>query len=415
MNTGSFVSCKNELPGLIEKISNIRSITIGINLDFKMSPVEATLISVNDKKIDRQNIFAKLFSGETVKKKSNMYSLYARGITGNVDYMHPGTIKNLNLKMSQFFGELSGMLYGVIKPIEDELKKFAGIKTRLLSRLKNEFLYFIDIAGFIDKIMITGLPMCKPEVIHKEDRTQSIKNNFNMNLAFHLLENRKNGDVNTTIVKNDINIGDNGRILIITGPNQGGKTTYLNAVGLTQIFAQTGIFVPGTEAKLSVIDNILTHFPIEEKPDKLEGRLGEEAIRLKSIFEKVTKYSMVLLNESLTSTSPGESLYLAKDIMKILMITGSIVVYTTHLHELAMEIDDINGFYEGGSKLMSLVCMMNEAADGCHSEDKKFVRSYKIVPGKPMGKSYAREIAIKHGIDYDQLKEKLIKRGIIEM
>ena len=218
VNTGTFVSCKNELPALIEHIANIKSITVGINLDFKMSPVEATLISINDKKIEKQNIFHRLFSGETLKAKSEMYSLYSKGILGNVDYNNPGTIKNINIKLTHFFDELSGMLYGVIKPIEGELKRFSGIKTRLLGRLKPEFQYYMDITSFLKEIIGTGLPVCKPEIIDMKNRLISVRDGYNINLALRFMD-EKTSDINDKIVKNDIDIGEQGRILIITGPN----------------------------------------------------------------------------------------------------------------------------------------------------------------------------------------------------
>ena len=133
-------------------------------------------------------------------------------------------------------------------------------------------------------------------------------------------------------------------------------------------------------------------------------------MRLNIIFDKVTRHSLVLLNESLTSTSPGESVYLAKDLIKAFKLTGSIVIYTTHLHELAMQIDEINRLTGGDSRLISLVSVVNEKD---HSTNSFFERSYRIIPGKPAGKSYAEEIALKHGIDFEQLKTKLSGRGII--
>jgi DNA mismatch repair protein MutS len=411
VRTGSFVGCKDELPGLIEKISNIKSITIGINLDFKLAPIEATLISINDKKIEKRNIFNRLFSNDSIKSDSTVYSLYEKGMAGNIDYRNPGTIKNINIKLNQMFNEMSGMLYGVIKPIENELRRYSGIKTRILAKLKDEFRYYMDVSNFIRKIVDEGLPMCKPSVFEKEKRAQYVKNNYNINLALRFIENgNKAGEI---MVKNDVRIDNEGRILIITGPNQGGKTTYLNAVGLTQIFAQAGIFVPGTEAGISVFDNILTHFPLEEKPDKLEGRLGEESKRLNEIFDKITRYSLVLLNESLSSTSPGESVYLASDLMKIFRMIGTSVIYTTHLHELAIKIKEINDSVEGDARLLSLVSIVEEYQDGNGEESLKFIRSYKIIPNIPIGNSYAKEIAIRNGIDFEQLKNKMMKRGVI--
>src|SRR5207245_6024972 len=85
-----------------------------------------------------------------------------------------------------------------------------------------------------------------------------------------------------------------------------GKTTYTQMVGLCQILAQTGVWVPAASARLSPVDNIYTHYPVEEQLTKGTGRFGDEAQRLYQIFARGTRHSLILLNESLASTNPGE-------------------------------------------------------------------------------------------------------------
>ena len=161
---------------------------------------------------------------------------------------------------------------------------------------------------------------------------------------------------------NDILIGPTGQILILTGPNGGGKTTYMQGVGVVHILAQLGCYVPGKQAIISPLENIFTHFPLEEKPESDTGRFGEEAIRLRKIFEQVTRHSLVLLNESLSSTSFSESLYLAQDIVRMLHRIGARVIYSTHLHELAYNVDELNASVPGDSKIISVVSSPIDAA-----------------------------------------------------
>jgi len=149
------------------------------------------------------------------------------------------------------------------------------------------------------------------------------------------------------IVTNDVSMDDDGRIGILTGPNQGGKTTYTQMVGLCQLLGQTGLWVPAAQARLSPVDNIYTHYPVEEHLARGTGRFGDEAQRLSQIFAHGTRHSLVLLNESLASTNPGESLYIAQDIVRILRRLGARAIFATHLHELAADVAALNASTAG--------------------------------------------------------------------
>lgn len=141
---------------------------------------------------------------------------------------------------------------------------------------------------------------------------------------------------------------------------------------------QAGLFIPGCEVQISPVDNVYTHFPVEETFNIKEGRLAEECKRLAEIFESATRYSLILMNESFVSTSPGESLYLAEDIVKAVRLLGGRMVFATHLHELAARVDKINADVEGDSKLISMVA-------GLERGTAKSKRTYKIAPSPPQG------------------------------
>jgi DNA mismatch repair ATPase MutS len=227
---------------------------------------------------------------------------------------------------------------------------------------------------------------------------------YNLNLALHLSANQS--DLSREMVTNEVNFDDSGRIFILTGPNRGGKTTYTQAVGIAQILMQAGMYVPAAQARMSPVDGIFTHFAAEEKPDEEAGRLGEESKRLSEIFAQATRHSLILMNESLASTSAGESLYLARDIVRVMRMLGARVIFATHLHELAADADAINAETPGDSEVVSLVSMVSVDGNGAR-------RTYKIVPSPPMGMSYAREIASRYGISFDQLTAALRARRAI--
>ena len=130
-------------------------------------------------------------------------------------------------------------------------------------------------------------------------------------------------------------------------------------------------------------------------------------MRLGRIFQEVTRHSLVLLNETLSSTSFSESLYLAEDLVRILRRVGARAIYATHLHELASRVDALNHSVPGDSKIISVVSSPIEG------DDAKMKSPYKLETRPPLGQSYAREIAARYGISYEQLENVLSERGVL--
>jgi DNA mismatch repair ATPase MutS len=158
------------------------------------------------------------------------------------------------------------------------------------------------------------------------------------------------------------------------------------------------MFVPAKTAILSPADAIFTHFPSGAEDTIDKGRLGEECARLGEIFDAVTPHSLVLLDESLSSTGSYEASYIAAEILAGLSLVGCRCLFSTHLHELAAELDNITA-RTGGAPIDTLVA-------GIEGEGK---RSFKITRAKPDGKSYARDIADKYGLTYENIVKKVKK------
>ena len=182
----------------------------------------------------------------------------------------------------------------------------------------------------------------------------------------------------------------------MTGPNRGGKTTFTQAVGLAFLLAQNGIYVPARSFKFSPCDNIFTHFPADENDTVDLGRLGEESQRIAEIFNLATDRSLLLFNESLATTNVAEGLYIAKDVVKAMKYVGTRTIFNTHMHELARHLDELNSKTEGSSKVESLVTGVENGA-----------RSFKVSIAPPQGVSYARDIAIKYGVTFEQIKNNI--------
>lgn len=388
----------DELPRLLHNIERVSSITIGINLSGDMRPVEATILDVDTRPFKERPLLSRMFGFATEDEEYHgigpFHSVF-KGRTGMT------AIEQI------MFDDLADIMHEAIKPIENALSRYTRDQGQFLIQLEPAIKFYLGAVQLIHQLQDAGVPMCKPEVACKDERVCQIEGLYDVNLALELLEH--DTDLSQRIVLNDVNFGPEGRIFILTGPNQGGKTTYTRAIGVAQVLFQAGIYVPGHRARMSPVDWIHTHFLADEIPNSEEGKLAEECRRLAAIFERATPYSLILLNESLSSTSPGESLYLTEGVVKGLRMTGCRAVFATHLHELAARAAAINAHTPGDSEVVSVVAgLLPESAAAPVTGFRP--RSYRITPGPPQGSSFALDIARRYGISLEQIVERLNER-----
>ncbi len=409
-----FQNLVRDLPEMLEKVRGIASVTIGVNLDAQLRPEEATLLAVNTQRFRGtsspffQLLFGHPGSGPEWDGVAPLHSA-GTGRSGS-PFARESAVPD-NPLLVPLFRDLAEVLKRTSRPVAAALKAYTRVNTHFLDDLGAELAFYLGAVNLIAKLSACGLPMCQPEITAMEARVCQVEASFNLNLALRLIGRAPHNhpSLNGMMVLNDIHFSEDGRIFVLTGPNQGGKTTYTQAVGLLHVLAQAGLYVPGERARISPVDQVFTHFPVEERPDTEAGRLGEEAKRLSEIFTQATRHSLVLLNESLASTSPGEGLYLARDIVRILRVLGARAIYATHLHELAAGCDDLNAETPGDSTIISLVSQVETS--GANGDVRQ---TYRILPGPPQGRSYAREIASRYGISYEQLTALLRARGMVD-
>jgi DNA mismatch repair protein MutS len=410
-NDPGYQNLVKELPELLSKLRGCTSLTIGVNLDDRLRPVQATLLSVNEKPFTDQSVLNRLFGlQKDLVGIAPLHSVPRRRVEGQYAFsVDPELGWAVEPMMVPLFADLAKVLEKTALPIAEQISQYVGLHGQLFAELRQGLLFYLGAIRFIRRFQRVELSMCRPQIVPAEERRCEVKDSYNVQLVLKHLE--LEDGTGPAVVENDILIGRDGHILILTGPNRGGKTTYMQGVGLVHILAQAGCYVPGKEAFVSPMDQLLTHFPLEEKPDSDAGRLGEESMRLRKIFEQVTRHSLVLLNESLASTSFGESLYLAEDLVRILRRIGTRAIYSTHLHELGNKVDELNNSVPGESKIISVVSSPVETVEGrTGAEDN---RTYKLERRPPLGQSYAREIAARYGISYEQLEDVLSERGVL--
>lgn len=417
-NDSGFDYLKKDIRHLQQNVCKIKSLTLGVNLDKELRPIETGIISINNEAYKEMGILRNLLdftrskeeihdgvkftgmapyhvpkvtreagegaanaleglTGLGIKKQQSKQSKeYAASQIGGNPLMN-----NLNLTISE-------MLQGVVRNLKSVLSKYVNISGYALSALISEFTFYIKWAELVDRLLAAGAVLSKPEILD-EPRAFRGEGIYNMKLALHKLDNP-----GEEIVQNDLDFSTQHRIYILTGPNRGGKTTITQAVGILYLLAQNGIYVPGTHVAISPADSIYTHFPADENQTVDLGRLGEESKRFSEIFAMATSRSLLLLNESFATTSFTEGLYIAKDITKSLKYLGANTIFNTHMHELAASLDEMNASSDSADQAVSLITGVEEGK-----------RSYKISIAPPQGLSFAQDIAEKYGVTFAQLQQ----------
>lgn len=249
-------------------------------------------------------------------------------------------------------------------------------------RLEHELGFFLSYRGYIEPIRAAGLPFCYPTV-DDTGTDLSATDTFDIVLADKLVE------AGSAVVPNDLRLAGRERALVVTGPNQGGKSTFARAFGQLHHLAAIGLPVPGSSAQVGLFDTIHTHFQTEEHASDLRGKLEDDLIRMRDILTTATERSVIVLNETFSSTTIEDAGLLGAAILRKLLDLGARTVYVTFVDELA-------------SLDPGVVSMVSQVVP-----DDPAQRTFRIVRAPSDGLAYALAIAEKHGVTYRRLREVL--------
>lgn len=272
----------------------------------------------------------------------------------------------------------------IFKNLDAFIAKHLYFNDETISRFCREVHFYLSWQTYISPVKRTGLSFCYPEIF--DDSSEVFcRDGFDLVLARNLVFDEKRP------VTNSFELNPSERIIVLTGPNQGGKTTFARSFGQLFYLASLGLSVPGSMAKLFIPDHIFTHFNMEENAAVHDGKLKDELIRLKAILEQTTEKSVLIINEIFSSTTLKDALELGRIMMSNLSKKRCLALSVTFL-------DELSTFDE---HTVSFVAGVNKEVPG--------ERSFCISRRASDGIAYAEDIARKYHLTYSELKERLAK------
>ena len=270
---------------------------------------------------------------------------------------------------------------------------------------------YLAVELFMRRAEISGYPLSYAEFTADSEKTgdeagdvleegRNTENHMELNGAYDLALLLKQGSKEKPVVCNDAYYAGEERFLVITGPNQGGKTTFARSLGQIVYLAKMGFPAPCAHARMPYFSGLLSHFSVEESLETGRGKLKEELIRLAPMMSGERGKSFVILNELFTTAATYDAYIMGKRVMAHFIKRGYFGVYVTHIQELADEKEKENTEEElRAGRIVSMAA--------CVDEKDSHIRTYRIVRRAPEGVGYAYALVEKYHLTYPELKERL--------
>lgn len=254
-----------------------------------------------------------------------------------------------------------------INLVANALAQSADHILSFFTMLRTELAFYVGCLNLHARLLQRGEPLCFPVPVAAGNRVLSGQGLYDVCLSLHL---------DARVVGNDLN-ADHKSLVIITGANQGGKSTLLRAIGLAQLMMQSGMFVSAGSLRANVCDGVFTHYKREEDPSMKSGKLDEELSRMSGIADQITPNSILLCNESFAATNDREGSEIARQIIWALIAADIKVLFVTHLFDFA------HGCYLQGHDTV-LFLRAERQLDGR--------RTFRLVEGEPLPTSFGEDV-----------------------
>lgn len=287
------------------------------------------------------------------------------------------TLSNLEAAVLDMLKKLYPQAFARLKSYDERYNDFIS---RVISDFEEEIQFYLSFSDLRKEMEEMGFHFCYPKI--GADR-------FELKDIYDLVLARKNASQRKPVIMNDCHFEGHERFLVITGPNQGGKTTFARAIGEIIYLGMMGLPVPASSASIPVFDSVYTHFATEESMETGAGKLKEELIRLKKMMDSSTRNSFIIINEIFTSATSYDAYIMGKRVLDFFMDKDCIGLYVTHIYELT----------KNDGRIGSLVATLL-------SEESQ-IRTFRIERKEASGKGYANTIVDKYHMTYEEIKERI--------
>ena len=301
--------------------------------------------------------------GHYVVREQRVLSWKERLPFGNRSGSYSFTIPPRDENGFRALGELRGR---GLNNVANAVGKSADHVKSFFAMLRIDLAFYLACLNLHDRLTEKGEPVCMPEPLSADEVAFVAHGIYDVCLSLH---------VDERVIGNDVD-ADRKLLVVVTGANQGGKSTFLRSAGLAQLMMQAGMFVGAEALRANVCTSVFTHYKREEDETMEGGKLDEELARMSAITDRIKRRSLLLCNESFASTNEREGSEIARQVVHAMLAKQIKVVFVTHMYDLA------HGLHGEGLET-SLFLRAERQDDG--------TRTFRLREGEPLPTSYGED------------------------